>query len=180
MLFRSKLGVETLRGIERIAKRFPKCGILLGLSNISFGLKPAARAVLNSVYLHEARQRGLTAAIVHFSKLLPLNRIPAEQREAAEWLIFDRRGAERPEGKPADFDPLLHFIGLFPDGVEQTTEKKGLADLPIEERLQRHIVDGDDTALDASLDAALEKYPPLDIINDHLLAGMKKIGRAHV
>ena len=171
-----KLGLETLHGIERLSKRFPKCGILLGLSNISFGLKPAARAVLNSVYLHEARQRGLTAAIVHFSKLLPLNRIPPEQREAAEWLIFDRRGADRPAGKPAEFDPLLHFIGLFPDGVEQVTEKKGLSDLPIEERLQRHIVDGDDTALDASLDQALAKYPPLDIINDHLLAGMKTVG----
>jgi 5-methyltetrahydrofolate--homocysteine methyltransferase len=171
-----KLGLETLKGIELIAKRFPECGILLGLSNISFGLKPAARAVLNSVFLHASRQRGLTAAIVHFSKLLPANRIPPEQWEAAEWLIFDRRGAERPEGKAADFDPLLHFIGLFPDGVEQTTEKKGLADLPLEERMQRHIVDGDDGELATTLDAALEKYPPLEIINDHLLAGMKTVG----
>ena len=171
-----KLGLETLKGIELIAKRFPECGILLGLSNISFGLKPAARAVLNSVFLHASRQRGLTAAIVHFSKLLPANRIPPEQWEAAEWLIFDRRGAERPEGKTADFDPLLHFIGLFPDGVEQTTEKKGLADLPLEERMQRHIVDGDDGELGTTLDAALEKYPPLEIINDHLLAGMKTVG----
>ncbi len=171
-----KLGLETLRGIELISRRFPECGILLGLSNISFGLKPAARAVLNSVFLHHARQRGLTAAIVHFSKLLPSNRIPPEQWEAAEWLIFDRRGTERPEGRAADFDPLLHFIGLFPDGMEQAVERKGLQDLPLEERLQRHIVDGDDGALEATLDSALATYPPLDIINDHLLAGMKTVG----
>src|SRR4030095_2482503 len=92
-----RLGLETLRGIELIAKRFPNCGIILGLSNISFGLKPAARAVLNSAFLHEARQRGLTAAIVHASKILPRNKIEDQEWEAAQWLIFDRRGAERPE-----------------------------------------------------------------------------------
>ena len=171
-----KLGLETLNGIEQIAKRFPECGIVLGLSNISFGLKPPARAVLNSAYLHEARQRGLTAAIVHFSKLLPANRIPKEQWDAAQWLIFDRRGEDRPEGMPANFDPLMHFINLFPDGQEQVVRKRGLADLPLEERLQRHIVDGDDAGLDDSLNDALKTYSPLDIINDHLLAGMKTVG----
>jgi 5-methyltetrahydrofolate--homocysteine methyltransferase len=171
-----RLGLETLEGIERIARRFPRCQILLGLSNISFGLKPSARAVLNSVFLHEARARGLTAAIVHVSKILPQNRIPREQWEAAQWLVFDRRGASRPEGMPESFDPLIHFIGLFPDGAEQAEARRTLADLPVEEALQRHIIDGEDKALEQTLDRALAQYPPLAIINDHLLAGMKVVG----
>jgi 5-methyltetrahydrofolate--homocysteine methyltransferase len=171
-----KLGLETLHGIERIAKRFPNCGIILGLSNISFGLKPAARAVLNSAFLHEARQRGLTAAIVHASKILPRNKIDDEKWEAAQWLIFDERGAERPEGKPETFDPLLHFIGLFPDGEEAVADTRADADLTIEERLQRHIVDGEDKDLELHLNRAMEAYTPLQIINDHLLAGMKVVG----
>jgi 5-methyltetrahydrofolate--homocysteine methyltransferase len=128
------------------------------------------------VFLQHARERGLTAAIVHASKIMPRNRIAPEHWEAAEWLIFDRRGAERPAGKPENFDPLLYFIGLFPDGMEDTTAKKSLADLPIEERLQRHIIDGEDRDLDKTLVEAMEKYPPLAIINDHLLAGMKTVG----
>ncbi|MBM4113956.1 MAG: methionine synthase, partial [Phycisphaerae bacterium] len=171
-----RLALETLDAIERISRRFPKCGILLGLSNVSFGLKPAARAVLNSVFLHEALARGLTAAIVHPSRILPRDRIDPAQWDAAQWLIFDRRGALRPEGTAADFDPLLHFIALFPDGAEATVAKKGLDELPLEERLQRHIVDGDDRNLEGTLDAARERYSPLEIINDHLLAGMKTVG----
>jgi 5-methyltetrahydrofolate--homocysteine methyltransferase len=171
-----RLGLETLEGISLISKRFPSCGIILGLSNISFGLKPAARAVLNTVFLHEVRARGLTAAIVHFSKILPQNRIPAEQWSAAEWLIFDRRGASRPEGMPENFDPLQHFIGLFPDGADKAQAGPALADLPLEDRLQRHIVDGEDRALEETLTEALAIYAPLAIINDHLLAGMKVVG----
>ena len=171
-----RLGLETLDGIAEISRVFPRCGIILGLSNISFGLKPAARAVLNSVFLQHARERGLTAAIVHASKIMPRNRIAPEHWEAAEWLIFDKRGAERPAGKAENFDPLLHFISLFPDGMEDTTAKKSLADLPIEERLQRHIIDGEDNGLERSLSLALETYKPLAIINDHLLAGMKTVG----
>ena len=171
-----RLGLETLDGIAAIAERFPRCGIVLGLSNISFGLKPAARAVLNSVFLQHARDRGLTAAIVHASKILPRNRIDPAHWEAAEWLVFDRRGGARPEGMPANFDPLLHYISLFPDGMEDAAPKASLADLPIEERLQRHIIDGEDRDLDRSLALAMEKYPPLAIINDHLLAGMKTVG----
>ncbi len=170
-----RLGLETLDGIRLISERFPNCGILLGLSNISFGLRPAARAVLNSVFLHHARERGLTAAIVHASKILPRNRIDEERWLAAEWLIFDRRGQDRPEGLAEDFDPLLHFIGLFPD---EETEDTGpaLADLSLEDRLRRHIIDGEDTGLAETLDEALGNYPPLDIVNDHLLAGMKTVG----
>jgi 5-methyltetrahydrofolate--homocysteine methyltransferase len=171
-----RLGLETLRGIELIARRFPKCGILLGLSNISFGLRPACRAVLNSAFLHEARERGLTGAIVHASKIMPENRIPREQWDAAQWLIFDRRGAERPEGMPESFDPLLHFISLFPEGAEGEAKVDRSANLSIEEKLQNHIVDGEQKGLEETLDAALEKYPPLAIINDHLLAGMKVVG----
>jgi 5-methyltetrahydrofolate--homocysteine methyltransferase len=132
--------------------------------------------VLNSAFLHHARERGLTAAIVHASKIMPKNRIPAEQWDAAEWLIFDLRGASRPAGQPENFDPLLYFISLFPDGAEETVAKKTLADLPIEERLAQHIIDGEDRDLDKSLAEAMQKYPPLAIINDHLLGGMKTVG----
>ncbi|MAC18461.1 MAG: methionine synthase [Phycisphaerae bacterium] len=170
-----RLGLETLEGIKLIAERFPACGILLGLSNISFGLKPAARAVLNSVFLEHARERGLTAAIVHASKILPRTRIDEEKWLAAEWLIFDRRGTSRPEGMASDFDPLLHFIGLFPDG-EVIDAGPALAELPLEERLRRHIIDGEDAGLVETLDGALEDLPPLVIVNDHLLAGMKTVG----
>jgi 5-methyltetrahydrofolate--homocysteine methyltransferase len=172
-----KLGLETLNGIELIAKRFPACGIVLGLSNISFGLKPSARAVLNSVFLHEAMKRGLTAAIVHASKILPRNKIDDEKWLAAEWVIFDARGEQRPQGKAENFDPLLHFISLFPDGEEAAgRDTSNDANLSIEEKLQRHIVDGEQKNLEEHLHAAMEKYAPLQIINDHLLAGMKVVG----
>ena len=171
-----RLGLETLDGIERIAKRFPNCGLILGLSNISFGLKPAARAVLNSVFLHEARQRGLTAAIVHASKILPRNKIEDHKWEAAEWLIFDCRNERRPQGKPENFDPLLYYISLFPDGDEATRVVAREENLSIDEHLQRHIIDGEQKDLEKHLDEALARYSPLDIINDHLLAGMKVVG----
>ena len=170
-----RLGLETLDGIQSIAKAFPNCGILLGLSNISFGLRPAARAVLNSVFLDHARARGLTAAIVHASKILPRNRIDDEKWTAAEWLIFDRRGDERPEGTPEDFDPLIHYIGLFPEG-EVEDRGPAMADLGIEDRLRRHIIDGEDSGLAETLDESLETYPALEIVNDHLLEGMKTVG----
>ena len=170
-----RLGLETLDGIRLISERFPNCGILLGLSNISFGLRPAARAVLNSVFLHHARERGLTAAIVHASKILPRTKIDEEKWTAAEWLIFDRRGTDRPEGMDADFDPLLHFIGLFPEGEEED-RGPALADLSLEDRLRRHIIDGEDGGLVETLDEALGEYAPLEIVNDHLLAGMKTVG----
>ena len=169
------LGHETLEGIRMIAERFPKCGILLGLSNISFGLRAPARAVLNSVFLDHARARGLTAAIVHASKILPRTKIDEEKWSAAEWLIFDRRGVDRPEGMPEDFDPLLHFIGLFPEDGD-TDERVSLESLTVPERLQRHIIDGEDDGLVETLDEGLIDMPPLVIINDHLLAGMKIVG----
>jgi 5-methyltetrahydrofolate--homocysteine methyltransferase len=173
-----KLGLETLEGIRLIAQALPRCGIILGLSNISFGLKPAARVVLNSVFLHEAVQRGMTAAILHPSKILPRHKIEPEQWDAAQWLIFDRRGDDRPAGMPPEFDPLLHFISLFPDGGEMRHHHLHQQDesLPIEQRLQNHIIDGEREKLEAHLDEALKKYDPLAIINEHLLAGMKVVG----
>jgi 5-methyltetrahydrofolate--homocysteine methyltransferase len=170
-----RLGMETLDGIRLISERFPRCSIILGLSNISFGLKPAARAVLNSVFLHEARVRGLTAAIVHISRILPQSRIDPEHWQAAQWLIFDRRGDRRPEGQPENFDPLLHFISLFPDGAA-STQVVATESLSLEERLQRHIIDGNDRNLEGVLDEALQVHSPLAIINDYLLVGMKTVG----
>ena len=161
-----KLGLWTLEGIERIAAELPRCGILLGLSNVSFGLKPAARHVLNSVYLYHARKAGLTAALVHASTIMPLHKIPEEQRVAAEDLIFDRRR----EG----YDPLQHFIGLFMDA--ETRNKVKVVAASVEERLKNRIVDGERDGLGADLDEALKTYKALDIINNLLLEGMKVVG----
>lgn len=161
-----KLGLETLDAIERMAKELPECQIILGLSNISFGLKPAARHVLNSVFLDHALKRGMTGAIVHVSKILPLHTIPEEEVKAAEDLIFDRRA----EG----YDPLHAFIDLFQDRTTAKVEKKRPE--TVEERLKERIVDGDRQGLDEDLDLAMKSHPPLDIINTYLLDGMKVVG----
>jgi len=161
-----KLGLETLDAIERIAKELPDCQIILGLSNISFGLKPAARHVLNSVFLDHALRRGMTGAIVHVSKILPLHAIPDEEVQVAEDLIYDRRA----DG----YDPLHVFIELFQDRTEAKTEK--VRPETVEERLKQRIVDGDRQGLEDDLEDAMTTYPPLDIINDHLLNGMKVVG----
>ena len=161
--------LETIEGTRRISKELPNCHTVVGLSNISFGLKPAARVVLNSAFLHELREAGLTGAIVHGSKILPRNRIPQEQWDAAFDLIYDRRR----EG----FDPLTHFISLFPEGTETTTQKTAeIENLPIEEKLKKHIIDGEKRNLTEHLAEALKQYPALDIINNILLEGMKVVG----
>lgn len=162
-----RLALETLDGIEQIMKAMPRCGSILGLSNVSFGLLPPARAVLNSAFLSEARQRGLTAAIVHASKILPQNKISEERWNTALDLIYDRRR----EG----YDPLQHFISLFSEG-ESIGEKKSIANLPVEERLKQRIVDGERIGLDKDLDEAMKTYDPLAIINNFLLDGMKVVG----
>src|SRR5271170_998052 len=162
-----KLGLNTLDAIERIAKELPECQIILGLSNISFGLNPPARQVLNSVFLDHALKRGMTGAIVHFSRILPQHRIPAEEWQVAEDLIFDRRS----EG----YDPLQAFIGLFEDRTSEKSEKKGRPEA-IEERLAYRIVESDRLDLEADLELAMRTYSPLDIINEHLLGGMKTVG----
>ena len=159
-------GKNTLDAIERIARELPECQIMLGLSNISFGLKPAARHVLNSVFLHHAQQRGMTAAIIHVSKIMPLHKIGEAQRQAAEDLIFNRRRGGR--------DPLLHFVELFKDVEEAAEEKKRPS--TIEEVLKQRIIDGDKQGLEEDILKAMEKYPPLEIINTLLLDGMKVVG----
>jgi 5-methyltetrahydrofolate--homocysteine methyltransferase len=164
--------LETIEGTRRISQELPECHTVVGLSNVSFGLKPAARVVLNSAFLHELREAGLTGAIVHASKILPKNRIPEEQWNAALDLIYDRRR----EG----FDPLTHFVSLFPDEAGGATAKPQAAgqydELPIEEKLKRHIVDGEKRHLTEHLDEALKSYSALDIINNLLLDGMKVVG----
>ncbi len=160
--------LETIEGIRRITRELPRCHTVVGLSNVSFGLKPEARIVLNSAFLHECREAGLTSAIVHASKLLPRTRIEHEKWDAAMDLIYDRRR----EG----FDPLTHFVSLFPDTAGAPAPVAPAENLPIEEVLKRHIIDGEKRDLTLHLDEAMKTYTPLDIINDILLDGMKVVG----
>ncbi|MEV7780374.1 methionine synthase [Kitasatospora sp. NPDC088351] len=164
-------GVETIEAIRELKRRHPDVQTTLGLSNISFGLSPAARMVINSVFLNECVEAGLDSAIVHASKILPMARIPEDQREVALDLVYDRRS----EG----YDPLQKLLQLF-EGVSSTSMKASkaeeLAALPLEERLQRRIIDGERNGLEADLDEALTERPALEIVNSTLLAGMKVVG----
>ncbi|SFK30037.1 methionine synthase [Falsiroseomonas stagni] len=163
-----KLGVWTLEGIRMIRDEFPDIQIILGLSNISFGLNPAARHVLNSVFLDHAVKAGMTGAIVHVSKIKPLHQIPAEEVAVIEDLIFDRRR----EG----YDPLQKTLEIFSGRKAADTTAKKRADT-VEGRLKDRIVDGDRKGLDDELQAALDQgNTPLSIINDVLLDGMKVVG----
>ena len=163
--------LETIEGIREVKRRFPDVQTTLGVSNVSFGLNPAARMVLNSVFLAEAVNAGLDSAIVHASKILPTSRIPDRQREVALDLVYDRRS----EG----YDPLTRFLDLF-EGVDAAVLRQGkaeeLAALPLSERLERRIVDGERNGLEADLDEALTVRPALEIVNDTLLAGMRTVG----
>lgn len=159
-----RLAVETLDAIETIAGEMPECGIVLGLSNVSFGLKPAARQVLNSVFIDHAIKRGMTGAIVHVSKILPLHTLPADEVQAAEDLILDK-----------DPQALARYIALF--GDRKAAEVKKERPATPEERLKQRIVDGDRTGLEDDLAAAMAGgWKPLDIINNLLLDGMKVVG----
>ncbi|MCA1556871.1 MAG: B12-binding domain-containing protein, partial [Acidobacteria bacterium] len=163
---------ETIEGIRRIKRELPGCFTILGVSNISFGLNPASRVVLNSVFLHEAVEAGLDSAIVNASKIVPLNRISEREREVARQLIYDER---KFDGDICTYDPLGEFTKLF-EGV--TTKKVHVDDaaLPVEESLKRHIIDGEKQGLETQLKRALETHPALDIINNILLDGMKTVG----
>ncbi|MDQ1560302.1 MAG: 5-methyltetrahydrofolate--homocysteine methyltransferase [Pyrinomonadaceae bacterium] len=163
---------ETIEGIRRIKRELPSCFTILGVSNISFGLNPASRIVLNSVFLHEAVEAGLDAAIVNASKIVPLNRIGERELEVARQLIYDER---KFDGEICTYDPLGEFTTLF-EGV--TTKKVHVDDsaLPVEESLKRHIIDGEKQGLETQLTRALESHPALDIINNILLDGMKVVG----
>ncbi len=164
--------LETIEGIKRIKAELPGCYTILGVSNISFGLNPAARIALNSVFLHDAVEAGLDAAIVNASKILPLNRIGEREREVAHELIYDRR---KFDGDICTYDPLGIFTTLF-EGVSAKTTKEDMSLLPVEERLKHHIIDGEKIGLEDNLKLALENYPALDIINTILLDGMKVVG----
>ena len=174
-------GLETIEGIRELKRRYPEVQTTLGLSNISFGLKPAARQVLNSVFLHECVKAGLDSAIVHAAKIVPVARIPQEQHDVALDLIYDRRRfAGEPGESEVTYDPLSRFLELF-EGVDAASLKASRADalaaLPLEKRLAQRIIDGERNGLEADLQAALDKgHSALDIINDHLLDGMRTVG----
>ena len=164
-------GIETIEAIAELKRRYPDVQTTLGVSNVSFGLKPAARAVLNSVFLAECVRAGLDSAIVHAARIMPIVRIPDEQRQVALDLVYDRRR----DG----YDPLARLLELF-EGVNAAELKASraaeLAALPLWERLKRRIIDGERSGLEADLDAALAQRPALEIVNDVLLDGMKTVG----
>jgi 5-methyltetrahydrofolate--homocysteine methyltransferase len=162
-----KLGHETLEGIKAIKEAFPDVQTLLGLSNISFGLNPPARRVLNSVFLHHARENGLDAAILHATGIVPLYKIEEAQRRLAEDLIFDRR---RP-----GYDPLTETLKAFADSPEAVAEKKERPK-SVEDRLKLRIVEGDRIGLEEDLEEAMLTRRALDLVNDILLDGMKTVG----
>jgi len=168
-------GKATLESIRLICENLPGCHILLGVSNISFGLSPAARIVLNSIFLHEAVQAGMDGAIVSAAKILPLAKIDLEHQEICHHLIHDERKFD--ENQVCIYDPLTILTTLF-EGVsaKEARSKDVLADLPIEERLKRHIIDGERIGLEDALAIAQQTYKPLDIINIYLLDGMKVVG----
>jgi 5-methyltetrahydrofolate--homocysteine methyltransferase len=171
-------GIETIEAIRRLNAAYPGVQSTLGISNISFGLSPAARHVLNSVFLHECVQAGLTSAIVHAARIMPLNQIPQEQLDAAMGLIYDKR--EYDADGNVSYDPLTHFLDVF-SGVDSKAARQSRADelaaMPLNERLQRRIIDGEKKGLEADLDEAMANgMKALQIINDHLLEGMKIVG----
>ncbi|WP_055601748.1 methionine synthase [Streptomyces aureus] len=164
-------GIHTIEAIRELKRLHPDVQTTLGLSNISFGLNPAARIVLNSVFLDECVKAGLDSAIVHASKILPIARLEPEQVEVALDLIHDRRR----DG----YDPLQRFLEMF-EGATAKSMKAGkteeLLALPLDERLKRRIVDGEKNGLEADLDEALTIRPALEIVNEILLDGMKTVG----
>ncbi len=170
--------IETIEAIRQITAKYPGVHTTLGVSNVSFGLNPAARTVLNSVFLHEAVEAGLDSAIVHAAKILPRTAIGDEQWEAALDLVWDKRRYD--DAGNLTHDPLAHLLSLF-EGVDaaalRDAREAELAALPIGERLARRIIDGNKKGLEADVDEALAAgMKALDIVNDHLLAGMQVVG----
>ncbi|AFY54131.1 methionine synthase (B12-dependent) [Rivularia sp. PCC 7116] len=165
-------GKATIESIRRIRQELPGCHVVLGVSNVSFGLNPAARIVLNSMFLHEAMQAGMDAAIVSASKILPLAKIEEEHQKICRDLIYDNR---KFDGDICVYDPLGELTTMF-EGVSAKRDKGVDVSLPIEERLKQHVIDGERIGLEDALKEAMEKYPPLDIVNIYLLDGMKVVG----
>ena len=170
-------GIETINAIKELKERHPRVQTTLGLSNVSFGLSPATRVVLNSVFLAECVAAGLDSAIVHASKIVPMHKIPDDQRLAALDLIYDRRRYN--EDGSLEFDPLQHILELF-DGVSAggSADDRAamLAALPLEERLKTRVIDGERSGLEGDLDQALETRAALSIVNDVLLDAMRTVG----
>jgi len=171
-----KDAIATMEAIRRIKAELPGVHTTLGVSNVSFGLKPAARHVLNSVFLHECVEAGLDSAIVHAARIMPLNRIPDEQRQVALDLVYDRRGTAGGDGTDPDYDPLHRLLALFEDVEVGEVVKEDRSGWPVEQRLSQRIIDGERDGLETDLDEALQTTPALLIINDTLLAGMKVVG----
>ncbi|MEN9265147.1 MAG: methionine synthase [Thermostichales cyanobacterium BF4_bins_65] len=167
-------GLATIEAIRRIRAAFPECHILLGISNVSFGLKPAARVVLNSVFLHEARQAGMDAAIVSASKILPLAKIDPQHQQVCRDLIYDARRFD--DQGICVYDPLTTLTTLFAEVNAEKLSAASQVQLSLEEKLKQHIIDGERIGLEDTLRQALEKYSPLEIINTYLLEGMKVVG----
>ena len=169
--------IETMAAITRIKAEIPGASTTLGLSNVSFGLSPASRHALNSVFLHECVEAGLDSAIVHAGKIVPLNRLPEEQREVCLDLIWDRRRPPSDADGPRGYDPLAHFLDVFADVKSVKAEKPDRTGMPVEERLKLRIIDGDREGLSTDLDEALASgIAALSIVNDVLLEGMKVVG----
>ncbi|MBA3709259.1 MAG: methionine synthase, partial [Planctomycetes bacterium] len=170
-----KLGLWTLEGIEAVKRRLPDVGFILGLSNVSFGIKPHARQVLNSVYLDEAVTRGLTSAILNAAKIKPVNQIPEAEVTMSRDLIYDRRTIAA--SGEVTYDPLFAFVDHFTKNVQsQAQSADAELAMPIEERLKRRIVDGKKIGVEKHLDEARARYTPIQIINEILLDGMKVVG----
>jgi 5-methyltetrahydrofolate--homocysteine methyltransferase len=173
-----KDAIETIEAILEVNRLYPGVHTTLGVSNVSFGLNPVSRAVLNSVFLNEAYDAGLDTAIIDAAKIMPLASIPQEQIDVALDLIYDRREFDA-EGNTT-YDPLQKMLEMFA-GVNSAALKDAraaeFAAMSVTERLQRRIIDGESKGLEQDLDQARsDGIKPLDIINDHLLEGMKIVG----
>jgi 5-methyltetrahydrofolate--homocysteine methyltransferase len=155
--------VETIEGIRAIKARFPDCKTVLGISNVSFGLPPAGREVLNAVFLYQCTKAGLDYAIVNSEKLERYASIPEEERRLAEDLIYWRGD-----------DPVAAFAAHFRGRKKEA--RSGVV-LPLDERLARCIVEGSKDGLIEDLDRKLEEAAPLAIINGPLMKGMEEVGR---
>ena len=165
----------TIEAISKIRKSFPDIHIILGISNISFGLSPLSRINLNSIFLDECIKAGLDSAIIAPNKILPLSKISAETKKLCLDLIFDKRIFEN---EICIYDPLVELTKAFQDITISDFKKASTSNknLTLEEKLKNHIVDGEKIGLEEQLNNALKKYKPLEIINTYLLDGMKVVG----
>ncbi len=172
-----KAGMETIEAIKLIKRELPGVHTILGVSNISFGLSPVSRNVINSVFLHYAVEAGLDMAIVHASKIMPLYKIDEKGRELCRQLVFDERRFEgEGQNRKVVHDPLTELMAYYADKKSETRKKTGVKGDTAEERLKNRIIDGDRVGLQNDLDEALKRHPALHIINNILLGGMKVVG----